>query len=88
MRPAISRTHGRRKGLVLAHGDALDNLMLVDGAAAVLIGNERGGEILGTKPRARIRAYASIGSEPTIMLTGPAYAAEKVLKRAGLKSRN
>ena len=57
---------------------------IVDGAAAVLIGNERGGEILGTKPRARIRAYASIGSEPTIMLTGPAYAAEKVLKRAGM----
>ena len=43
---------------------------IVDGAAAVLIGNERGGEILVLKPRARIRAYASIGSEPTIMLTG------------------
>jgi acetyl-CoA C-acetyltransferase len=57
---------------------------IVDGAAAVLIGNEKGGELLDAKPRARIRAYASIGSEPTIMLTGPAYAAQKALKRAGM----
>src|SRR5688500_11614115 len=43
----------------------------VDGAAAVLIGNKSSGEAAGRKPRARIRAFANIGSEPSIMLTGP-----------------
>ena len=57
---------------------------IVDGAAAVLIGNEEIGKKLGLKPRARIRAAASIGSEPTIMLTGPEFAAKKVLARAGM----
>ncbi len=57
---------------------------IVDGAAAVLIGNEETGKRLGLKPRARIRAFASIGSEPTIMLTGPSFAAEKALNRAGM----
>jgi acetyl-CoA C-acetyltransferase len=58
---------------------------IVDGAAAVLIGNKAIGEKLGLKPRARIRSFASIGSEPTIMLTGPSFSAEKALKRAGMK---
>jgi acetyl-CoA C-acetyltransferase len=57
---------------------------IVDGAAAVLVGSRRIGRKLGMKPRARIRAFASIGSEPTIMLTGPAPATRKVLKRAGM----
>lgn len=57
---------------------------IVDGSAGVLIGSLEMGEKLGLKPRARIRAAASIGSEPTIMLTGPSFAAEKVLKRAGM----
>ncbi len=57
---------------------------IVDGAAAVLIGNKEVGERLGLKPRARIRSMASIGSEPTIMLTGPEFAAKKALKRAGM----
>ncbi|MBP7065191.1 acetyl-CoA C-acetyltransferase [Ferrovibrio sp.] len=57
---------------------------IVDGAAAVLIGNEEAGKKAGLKPRARIRSFASIGSEPTIMLTGPSFAAEKALKRAGM----
>jgi acetyl-CoA C-acetyltransferase len=57
---------------------------IVDGAAAVLIGNARIGKRLGLKPRARVRAFTSIGSEPTIMLTGPALATRKVLKRAGM----
>ncbi|RJF98567.1 acetyl-CoA C-acetyltransferase [Noviherbaspirillum saxi] len=57
---------------------------IVDGAAAVLIGNRAAGERTGIKPRARIRSFASIGSEPSIMLTGPSYAAEKALKRAGM----
>ena len=59
---------------------------IVDGAAAVLIGNRAAGERAGLKPRARIRSFASIGSEPSIMLTGPSYAAEKALKRAGMKA--
>ncbi len=57
---------------------------IVDGAAAVLLGTKEIGERLGLKPRARIRAFASIGSEPTIMLTGPTPAAEKALKTAGM----
>lgn len=57
---------------------------IVDGSAAVLVGNEEAGRRMGLKPRARIRAFASIGSEPSIMLTGPAPATEKVLGRAGM----
>ncbi|GAB4120406.1 MAG: acetyl-CoA C-acetyltransferase [Rhodothalassiaceae bacterium] len=57
---------------------------IVDGSAALLIGNREIEARTGMKPRARIRAYASIGSEPTIMLTGPSFAAEKALKRAGM----
>jgi acetyl-CoA C-acetyltransferase len=57
---------------------------IVDGSAAVLLGNAATGKALGLKPRARIRAFASIGTDPTIMLTGPAPSAEKVLKRAGM----
>lgn len=57
---------------------------IVDGAAAVLIGNAEGGRKAGLKPRARIRAFTSVGSEPTIMLTGPSFAAEKALKIAGM----
>ncbi|NWK46910.1 acetyl-CoA C-acetyltransferase [Ralstonia pickettii] len=57
---------------------------IVDGAAAVLIGSREAGKRAGLKPRARIRSFASIGSEPSIMLTGPSYAAEKALKRAGM----
>ncbi len=61
---------------------------IVDGAAAVLIGNEEIGKKLGIKPRARIRSMASIGSEPTIMLTGPEFAAAKALKRAGMDKKD
>jgi len=57
---------------------------IVDGAAAVLVGNEEIGKKLGMKPRVRIRSMASIGSEPTIMLTGPEFAAQKALKKAGM----
>ena len=54
---------------------------IVDGAAAVLLGSKAAGDALGLTPRARIRGFASIGTDPTIMLTGPAPSAEKVLKR-------
>ena len=57
---------------------------IVDGAAAVLVGHAEAGKWMGLKPRARIRAFASVGSEPSIMLTGPVPATEKVLKRAGM----
>ncbi len=59
---------------------------IVDGAAAVLVGHAEAGKRMGLKPRARIRSFASIGSEPSIMLTGPAPATEKVLKRAGMST--
>ncbi len=58
---------------------------IVDGAAGVLIGNRRFGSKLGRPPRARIRAFASIGSEPAIMLTGPALVTRKLLKRARME---
>ncbi|NGY06756.1 acetyl-CoA C-acetyltransferase [Solimonas terrae] len=59
---------------------------IVDGAAAVLIGSKKIGRKLGVKPRARIRAAAVIGSEPTIMLTGIAPASQKALKKAGMNA--
>lgn len=58
---------------------------IVDGAAAVLIGTREIGEKYGLKPRARIKGMASIGSEPTIMLTGPSFVTEKLLKRLGMQ---
>ena len=57
---------------------------IVDGASAVLFGSKEMGEALGLKPRARVKAMASIGSEPGIMLTGPTYVSQKVLKKAGM----
>ncbi|GAA1270672.1 acetyl-CoA C-acetyltransferase [Saccharothrix xinjiangensis] len=57
---------------------------IVDGAAAMLIGSARSGRELGLTPRARIIATAVVGTEPTIMLTGPAPAARKALEKARL----
>jgi acetyl-CoA C-acetyltransferase len=61
---------------------------IVDGAAAVLIGSKDAGAAAGLKPRARIRQFANIGSEPSIMLTGPVPVTEKVLKKAGMNTRD
>ena len=58
---------------------------IVDGAAAVLIGNKEFGEEYGLKPRARIRSTAKIGTDPTIMLTGPVPVTEKILADSGMK---
>ena len=58
---------------------------IVDGAAAILMGSKKAGKTMGLKPRARIRAFANIGSEPAIMLTGPVDVTEKLLKRAKMK---
>jgi acetyl-CoA C-acetyltransferase len=59
---------------------------IVDGAALALIGNKAVGERMGKKPRARIRSFAVVGTEPTIMLTGPAPATRKALQKAGLSA--
>ena len=59
---------------------------IVDGAAAVLIGSREAGARNGLKPRARIKAFANIGSEPAIMLTGPIPVTEKALKKAGMST--
>jgi acetyl-CoA C-acetyltransferase len=61
---------------------------IVDGAALVLIGSKDKGKSLGLKARARIRSVAVIGSEPTIMLTGIAPAAQKALKKAGMSVKD
>ena len=57
---------------------------IVDGAAAVLIGNKEFGEKWGLKPRARIKATAKIGTDPTIMLTGPVPVTEKIMADSGM----
>jgi acetyl-CoA C-acetyltransferase len=58
---------------------------IVDGAAAVLVGNKDAGKKAGLRPRARVRAFANIGSDPALMLTGPIDVTKKVLKSAGMK---
>ena len=57
---------------------------IVDGSAAVLVGSAEAGERMGLEPRARIRSFASTGTEPTIMLTGPAPASRKALRLGGM----
>ncbi|MCX8281925.1 acetyl-CoA C-acetyltransferase [Phyllobacterium sp. 0TCS1.6C] len=58
---------------------------IVDGAAGVLLGSKSAARAIGSKPRARIRAFANIGSDPALMLTGPVDVTEKLLKRARMK---
>jgi acetyl-CoA C-acetyltransferase len=57
---------------------------IVDGAGGALIGSAAMGEKLGLKPRARIRSCASVGTDPTLMLTGPTPAAQRALEKAGM----
>ena len=57
---------------------------IVDGAAAVLLGNARAGKRAGLKPRAKIKAFANIGSDPAMMVTGPIDVTNKLLKKAGM----
>ena len=61
---------------------------IVDGAGAVLVGTREVGHALGLKPRARIRNFGSIGTEPSIMLTGPGPVTRKVLKRGGMEVKD
>ncbi|MBA67491.1 MAG: acetyl-CoA acetyltransferase [Rhizobiales bacterium] len=58
---------------------------IVDGASLVLLGSKRGGRAMGLEPRARIKAFSNIGSDPALMLTGPVDVTEKLLKRAKMK---
>jgi len=77
---ATLKTSFRPEGRITA-GNASQ---ISDGAAAVLLMSESAAQRLGVKPRARIRALTTVGSDPTLMLTGPIAATEKVLQRAGL----
>ena len=61
---------------------------VVDGASAVLIGNKQAGALLGRKPRGKIRAFANIGSDPALMLTGPVDVTKKLFARAGLSFKD
>ena len=93
----IGKNHGFDEVAILKYPDieTIDHVHhagnssgIVDGAAAVLIGNKEMGNKYELKPRAKIRSFASIGSEPTIMLTGPADSAEKALKRANMQAND
>jgi len=61
---------------------------IVDGAAAVLLGSKAAGQSAGLKPRARIRAFANIGSDPALVLTGPVDVTKKLLKNAGMSIKD
>jgi acetyl-CoA C-acetyltransferase len=61
---------------------------LADGAAAVVIASEKYVQSRNLKPRARIRAMATVGSDPVLMLTGPAPASEKALRMAGMNAKD
>ncbi len=61
---------------------------IVDGAAAVLVGSKAGGQAAGLKPRARIRAFATVGSDLGLMLTGPVDVTKLVLKKAGMELKD
>ncbi|MCB1536054.1 MAG: acetyl-CoA C-acetyltransferase [Rhodoblastus sp.] len=61
---------------------------IVDGAAALLIGSAEAGKKSGLKPRARIKAFCNIGSEPAIMLTGPVDVTKKLLAKTGMSIKD
>jgi len=61
---------------------------IVDGSAAILVGNRAFGDKYGLKPRARIRSTAKIGTDPTIMLTGPIPVTEKILRESGMEIKD
>ncbi|MGN6535967.1 MAG: acetyl-CoA C-acetyltransferase [Mesorhizobium sp.] len=81
---AIARLRYPEAGAIRHVHHAGNSSGIVDGAAAMLIGTKKAGLSAGLRPRARIRAFAEVGSEPTIMLTAPSFAAEKALRRAGM----
>ncbi|WP_411033746.1 acetyl-CoA C-acetyltransferase [Shinella sp. BYT-45] len=78
------QAHPEIEGINYVH-HAGNSSGIVDGAAAVLLGSKEGGAILGKKARGRIKAFANIGSDPALMLTGPVDVTEKLLARAGMQ---
>jgi acetyl-CoA C-acetyltransferase len=78
------QSHPEIEGVTYVH-HAGNSSGIVDGAGAVLLGSEAAGKKAGLKPRAKIRAFANIGSEPAMMLTGPVDVTKKVLERSGMK---
>jgi len=78
------QSHPEIEGVNYVH-HAGNSSGIVDGAAAVLLGSAEAGKKRGLKPRAKIRAFANIGSEPAMMLTGPVDVTKKVLERSGMK---
>ena len=78
------QAHPEIEGITYVH-HAGNSSGIVDGAAAVLLGSKEGGNILGKKARGRIKAFASIGSDPALMLTGPVDVTEKLLARTGMQ---
>ncbi|HEV7246285.1 MAG TPA: acetyl-CoA C-acetyltransferase [Shinella sp.] len=77
------QAHPEIEGINYVH-HAGNSSGIVDGAAAVLLGSKEGGNILGKKARGRIKAFANIGSDPALMLTGPVDVTEKLLARSGM----
>ena len=77
------QAHPEIEGINYVH-HAGNSSGIVDGAAAVLLGSKEGGAILGRKARGRIKAFANIGSDPALMLTGPVDVTEKLLARTGM----
>ncbi len=80
---AAIQAHPEIEGINYVH-HAGNSSGIVDGAAAVLLGSKEGGAILGRKARGRIKAFANIGSDPALMLTGPVDVTEKLLARTGM----
>lgn len=78
------QAHPEIEGINYVH-HAGNSSGIVDGAAAVLLGSKEGGNILGKKARGRIKAFANIGSDPALMLTGPVDVTEKLLARTGMQ---
>jgi acetyl-CoA C-acetyltransferase len=78
------QSHPEIEGVNYVH-HAGNSSGIVDGAGAVLLGSKEAGGKHGLKPRAKIRAFANIGSEPAMMLTGPVDVTKKVLERSGMK---
>ena len=78
------QAHPEIEGINYVH-HAGNSSGIVDGAAAVLLGSKEGGNILGKTARGRIKAFANIGSDPALMLTGPVDVTEKLLARAGMQ---
>jgi acetyl-CoA C-acetyltransferase len=82
---AIAQAKYPQAGPIQHRHTAGNSSGIVDGAALVVVGSRAQGEALGLRPRARIRAAALVGDEPTIMLTGPAPASRRALQMAGMQ---